>query len=208
VEPRHQHKVLFWGILGALVMRAIFIFAGVAVVRMFHWTFYVFGVFLIYTGIQMVLGKDKKAHPEKSWLLRAARKILPVTPDFVGDRFFARHEGKLYVTPMFIVLLVVESSDVVFAVDSIPAILGVTTDPFLVYSSNVFAILGLRAFYFAIAGIMPLFKHLHYGLSLILAFIGVKMLIADFYPIPVGWALAVVAAILAVSMVTSSVSKR
>ncbi len=203
VPPRYQRRVLFYGILGALVMRGIFIAAGVTLVEKFHWTIYVLGVFLVYTGIRMAVEKDKEIHPEKNPAIRAFRWILPVTSEFEGSKFFVKRAGKYFATPLFVVLLVVETADVMFAVDSIPAILAVTLDPFIVYTSNVFAILGLRALYFALAGIMRLFHYLHYGLSLILVFIGVKMLIAEFYKVPIGVALGVIAAVLTVSVVAS-----
>ncbi|NOZ28148.1 MAG: TerC family protein [Chloroflexi bacterium] len=203
VPPRYQHRVLFYGILGALVMRGIFIAAGVTLVEKFHWTIYVLGAFLVYTGIRMAIEKDKEIHPEKNPVIRAFQWILPVTPEYEGSKFFVKRAGKYLATPLFVVLLVVDTADVMFAVDSIPAILAVTLDPFIVYTSNVFAILGLRALYFALAGIMRLFHYLHYGLSLILVFIGVKMLIAEFYKVPIGVALGVIAAVLTASVVAS-----
>jgi tellurite resistance protein TerC len=203
VPALYQHKVLFWGILGALIMRAIFIAAGVTLITKFHWVIYVFGAFLIFTGIKMALQKGKEIHPEKNPVLKLFRRMMPVTGDYEGGKFFSKLEGRRTATPMFIVLLVVETTDVVFAVDSIPAILAITYDPFIVYTSNVLAILGLRALFFALAGIMQLFHYLHYGLSLILVFIGVKMLIADIYKIPITIALAVVAGILLFSVIAS-----
>jgi tellurite resistance protein TerC len=203
VPGAFHYRVLFYGIIGALVMRAIFIAAGVTLIQTFHWIIYVFGAFLILTAIKMALEKDKEIHPEKNPLLRLFRRFSPVTEQYEGTRFFVRRNGKLLATPLFLVLLVIETTDVVFATDSIPAILAVTLDPFIVYSSNVFAILGLRALYFAMAGIMEMFHHLHYGLSAVLAFVGAKMLIADLYPIPIHIALIVIAAILIVSVVAS-----
>ncbi len=203
VSPHHQHKVLFWGILGALIMRAFFIAVGVTLLHRFHWLFFIFGGFLVVTGIKMAFERDKEIHPERNFLLQLVRKVVPVTRDYEGDHFFVRRETKLYATPLFIVLLVVETTDLIFAVDSIPAVLAVTVDPFIVYSSNVFAILGLRALYFALSGVMQLFHHLHYGLAAILAFVGVKMIIQDWYPIPLGIALSLIAMILALSIAAS-----
>jgi len=203
VPAIHQHKVLFWGILGALVLRALFILAGVALVQRFAWLLYVFGAFLVFTGIKLAFEKDKEIHPEQNPVIKLFRKMIPVTKNFVGGKFMVREGAKLVATPLLVVLIVVETTDVIFAVDSIPAIFGITLDPFIIYTSNVFAILGLRALYFALAGIMRLFHHLHYGLSLILVFVGAKMLMADFYHMPTGIALGTIAAILVVSIVAS-----
>ncbi|MFZ4622483.1 MAG: TerC family protein [Bacteroidota bacterium] len=203
VPSLYQHKVLFWGILGALVMRAIFIFAGVSLITTFHWTIYIFGALLIFTGINMALQKDKKLEPEKNPVIRLFKKWFPVTNEYHGDHFFAKIDGRKVATPMFIVLLVIETTDVIFAVDSIPAILAITSNPFIVYTSNVFAILGLRALYFALAGIMGLFHYLHYGLSVILIFVGGKMMLVDLFKVPVGISLMVVMGILIVSVVLS-----
>ncbi len=205
VPSLYRHKVLFWGILGALIMRASFILAGITLIRKFHWVIYVFGAFLILTGIKMALEKGKEIHPEKNPILKLFRRLVPVTDRYEGGKFFAKRAGKYLATPLFIVLLIVETTDVVFAVDSIPAILAITLDPFIVYTSNVFAILGLRSLYFALAGIMQLFRYLHYGLSAILVFVGAKMLLADIYKIPVGIALGVVAGILLISVIASVV---
>ena len=207
VPAQYQHQVLFWGIFGALVMRFFFIFAGVALIKQFHWIIYVFGAFLILTGIKLALEKDKEVHPEKNPVLKLFRRFMPMTDRYDGGRFFIREAGRLLATPLFVVLLVVETTDVIFAVDSIPAIFGITLDPFIVYSSNAFAILGLRALYFALAGLMRLFTHLHYGLAAILVFVGVKMLIADIYKIPIGIALGVVAGILGISILASILFK-
>jgi tellurite resistance protein TerC len=203
VPAQYQHKILFWGIVGALIMRGIFIFLGVALVTRFHWVFYILGAFLIFTGIKLAFEKDKEIHPEKNPVLRLFRRFFPVTKELEGDKFFVKRAGRLYATPLLVVLLVVETTDVIFAVDSVPAILAITLDPFIVFSSNVFAILGLRALYFALSGIMQMFHHLHYGLSLILVFVGVKMLIGDFVKIPIGFALGFIALVLAVSIATS-----
>ena len=208
VPARYQHKVLFWGILGALVMRAIFIFAGIALLQQLHWIIYVFGALLVLTGIKMATEKDKEIHPDKNPVLKLFRRLVPVTEDYHADHFFVKQAGHYAATPLFIVLLVVETTDVIFAVDSIPAILGITVDPFLVYTSNVFAILGLRALYFALAGVMQLFHYLHYGLSAILVFVGAKMLLADVYKLPVGVALGVIAGILLMAVIVSIMRPR
>lgn len=184
VESRYQHKVLFWGILGALVFRLIFIFLGVALINQFHWVIYVFGAFLVFTGIKMGIQKERKVSPDQNPALKLVKRFIPVTKQYHGEKFFIRIRGRLVATPMFVVLVVIESTDVVFAVDSIPAIMAITRDPFIIYSANAFAILGLRALYFALAGLMRLFHYLHYGLSLILVYVGVKMMIEGFYHIP------------------------
>jgi TerC family integral membrane protein len=203
VPPRYQHQVLFWGILGALVMRAILIVLGISLIQRFHWVIYLFGAFLILTGVKMALEKDKEIHPERNPALRLFRRLAPVTDDYRGGKFFVKQGGRYFATPLFIALLAVETTDLLFAVDSIPAILAITLDPFIIYTSNVFAILGLRALYFALAGVMKLFHHLHYGLSAILVFVGAKMMLADFYMIPVGVALGAVAGILIISVIAS-----
>jgi tellurite resistance protein TerC len=208
VPSLYQHKVLFWGILGALIMRAVFIATGITLIEKFHWVIYIFGFFLILTGIKMALQKDKKIHPERNLILRLFRRWVPVTEDYVGDRFFIKRAKQYLATPLFIVLLVIETTDVIFAVDSIPAIFAVTLNPFIVYTSNVFAILGLRALYFAVAGMIGQFHHLHYGLSAVLVFVGIKMLLADIYKIPVSIALSGVAGILVVSVIASVFEKR
>ncbi len=203
VPPEYQHKVLFWGIFGALVMRFLFIFVGVALLEQFHWIIYVFGGFLVFTGIKLAMEKDKEVHPERNPVLRLTRKILPTTKRYYGSKFFIYRMGKLIATPLFVVLIVIETTDLVFALDSIPAILAITRDEFIVYSSNAFAILGLRALYFAVSGIMRLFHYLHYGLSLILVFVGIKMLLSEFYHIPTPYALGFIAVTLIVSVVAS-----
>jgi tellurite resistance protein TerC len=203
VPTLYHHKVLFWGILGALVMRFLFILAGVTLIQKFHWMIYVFGAILIVTGVRMAREKEKEIHPERNPVLRLARRLIPITRRYVDGRFFIRKMGRLLATPLFVVILVVETTDLVFAVDSIPAILAITRDPFIVYTSNVFAILGLRALYFALAGLVRLFHYLHYGLSIILVFVGAKMLISDFYKIPIGISLGVVASVLALSVLLS-----
>jgi len=208
VSSVYQHKILFWGILGALVMRAIFIAAGVTLIEQFHVVIYIFGAFLVITGIKMALMGDKKIEPEKNPMLKFLRKVMPVAENYHDDKFFIKRSGKYFATPLFVVLVVVESTDVLFAVDSIPAILSITTDPFIVYTSNVFAILGLRALYFALAGIMPMFYYLNYGLSAILVFVGTKMLISDLYKVPIMVSLGVVAAILIASVALSVIRAR
>lgn len=203
VPPKYQHKVLFWGIFGALVMRFLFIFIGVALLERFHWVIYIFGAFLVFTGIKLALEKDKEVHPERNPVLKLFRKIFPTAKSYHGSHFFIRKMGKLIATPLFVVLIVIETTDVLFALDSIPAILAITRDEFIVYSSNAFAILGLRALYFALAGVMRLFHFLHYGLSLILIFVGVKMLLSEFYEIPTPYALVFIAVTITVSIVAS-----
>ena len=203
VPPKYQHEVLFWGIIGALICRALFILTGIELLHRFHWLIYVFGAFLIFTGIKLAFEKDKEVHPERNLVLRIFRKFMPVTSEYQEGKFFVRRNGVLMATPLFIVLLVVETTDIVFAVDSIPAILAITRDSFIVYSSNVCAILGLRALYFALAGIMRLFHHLHYGLAFILSFVGCKMLLAEHVKIPTVISLGVIVLTLAVSIVAS-----
>jgi tellurite resistance protein TerC len=207
VPTVHQHKVLFWGILGALIMRAIFILAGVGLIRQFHWIIYIFGALLVYSGIKLFRQENAEIHPEKNPLLRLFRRWIPVTKDYEGAKFFVRRPG-LYATPLFVVLLVVETTDVLFAVDSIPAILAITLDAFIVYTSNVFAILGLRSMYFALAGMMELFHYLHYGLSLVLIFVGGKMLVSHYYQVPTELALGIVGGILIISVVASMLHPR
>ena len=204
----YQHKVLFWGILGALIMRALFIVMGITLIQKVHWVIYIFGGFLILTGIKIALQKEKEIRPERNPVLRIFREFMPVSERYENGKFFLKKEGRYLATPLFIVLLVVETTDIVFAVDSIPAILAITLDPFIVYTSNVFAILGLRALYFALAGLMQLFHRLHYGLAAILVFVGIKMLLADIYKIPIGVALGVVASLLLVSVIASVVQRR
>lgn len=203
VPKAYQHTVLFWGIVGALVMRAIFIALGITLLHHFHGIIYIFGAILIYTGIRLFFEKDKEIHPEKNIVLRIFRKFMPVTREFHGPKFFTRETGPFSATPLFIVLLIIETTDVVFAVDSIPAVLAVSQDPFIVYTSNVFAILGLRALYFALAGLMTMFHMLHYGLGTILVFVGVKMMIADIIEIPIGGALGFIAGVLIISVIAS-----
>jgi tellurite resistance protein TerC len=207
VPAQHQHKVLFWGIVGALVMRALFILLGVSLITRFHFVIYLFGALLVYSGIKLFFQEEAEIHPERNPLLRLFRKWVPVTKDYEGANFFVRRPG-LYATPLFITLLVVETSDVLFAVDSIPAILAITRDAFIVYTSNVFAILGLRSMFFALSGMMKIFHYLHYGLSAVLIFIGAKMLISHYHTIPTHIALAVVAGVLALSVAASLIHPR
>jgi TerC family integral membrane protein len=208
VPARYHHKALFWGVVGALITRSIFIAAGTALIIHFEWILYIFGVILIISGWKMMTEKDIEVHPDRNVFIRAARKFFPVTSGYETARFFHRENGKLFLTPLFLVLITVETTDIVFAVDSIPAVFGVTQDPFIVYSSNVFAILGLRATYFLLAGIMESFHYLSHGLSLVLIFIGLKMLVADFFPIPIVTSLVVVAAILVVAVIASIIRNR
>jgi TerC family integral membrane protein len=204
VPAVYQHRVLFWGILGALIMRALFILVGVGLIRRFEWVTYLFGALLVFSGIKLFFQEESEIHPENNPVLKIVRKLVPVTKDYEGGRFFVRRAG-LYATPLFIVLIVVETTDVAFAVDSIPAILAITLNAFIVYTSNVFAIMGLRSMYFALAGLMEMFRYLHYGLALVLSFIGVKMLLAHYLEIPTHYALAVVGGILLISVLASVV---
>ena len=203
VPDEYQHRVLFWGILGALVMRAAFILAGAALLDRFHWIIYLFGAFLILTGIKMAFTPEHGLEPEKNPVVRLVRRIMPVTADFRGPSFFVREGGRLAATPLFLVLVMVEFTDLVFAVDSIPAIFAITRDPFLVYTSNVFAILGLRSLYFLLAGVMHKFEYLKLGLAAILVFVGAKMALVDWIKIPAGISLGVIAAILGIAIAAS-----
>ena len=204
VSAANQHRVLFWGILGALVMRGLFILVGVGLISRFEWITYLFGVFLVYTGFKFLREETVDVHPEKNPVLKAIRRWIPVTPDYVGGKFFVRDPG-LYATPLLVVLLVIETTDVLFAVDSVPAILAITLNAFIVYTSNVFAILGLRSMYFALAGMMEIFHFLHYGLAAVLIFIGAKMLVTHYYTIPTEWALVAVGGLLGLSVLASVV---
>lgn len=218
VPSEHQYKVLFWGIIGALVMRLVFIVAGVALINRFHWIIYLFGAFLIYTGFKLAFSEEEDVHPEQNPILKLVRRFVPMTPDYVGDRFFVIQNARRYATPLFAVLIVVETTDLLFAVDSIPAVLAITRDAFIVYTSNVFAILGLRSMYFALAGLLEYFEYLHYGLAGILVFVGAKMLLSNegvevagfplHYHISTGVSLAVVGSILALSILASLVFKK
>jgi tellurite resistance protein TerC len=203
VPPEEEKTVLFWGIIGALIMRGIFIAAGVALVQRFHWILYAFGVFLIWTGFQLMRQGEKQQDPSRNIVLKFSRRFLPLTETYEHKKFFVRREGRVMATPLFVVLLVVETTDILFATDSIPAILAITRDPFIVYTSNVFAILGLRSLYFALSGLMKLFHYLNYGLSVVLMFIGVKMLLPEKYHVPTWAALVVIAGVLGVSVLLS-----
>lgn len=204
IPARYQRGVLFWGIMGAIVLRMAFIVAGIALIKMFHWIIYVFGAFLVYSGVKMAFhDEQERIDPEKNPVLRAFRKLMPVTDGFEEGRFFVVRDGARHATPLFVTLLLVETSDVIFATDSIPAIFAITLDPFIVYTSNIFAILGLRSLYFALAGIMGMFHYLNYGLSVILAGLGMKMLASGFFHIPVAVSLAFIATTLAVSVLAS-----
>ncbi len=204
VEPRYQHRVLFWGIVGAVLMRAAFIFAGISLINTFHWIIYVFGAFLVYTGIKLALPKKEDGfEPEKNPAVRLARKFLPVTSQFHGGDFFVRQHGKLHATPMFLVLLIVETTDVMFALDSIPAVIAITRNEFIVFTSNIFAILGLRSLYFAVSGVMQLFRYLNIGLAVILVFVGFKMIASSWVKIEIHISLGIIGTVLAASILAS-----
>jgi tellurite resistance protein TerC len=204
VEPRHQHRVLFWGILGAVIMRALFIFAGISLINAFHWIIYLFGAFLVFTGIKLALPKKEDGFaPEKNPAVRLARKLVPVSPHFEGGKFFTQIDGKRFATPLFIVLVVIETTDVMFALDSIPAVIAITRNEFVVFTSNIFAILGLRSLYFAVSGIMQLFRYLNVGLAVILIFVGGKMLASHYLTIPIKLSLGIIGTVLAASIVAS-----
>ena len=207
VPAQYQHRVLFWGILGALLMRGAMIGAGAYLIAQFHWVIYLFGAFLVFTGIRMALHDEHDLDPESSIAIRAIRRIVPVTSAYHGQKFFVREQTdrglRLAATPLFVVLVLVETTDLIFAVDSIPAIFAVTQEPFIVYSSNVFAILGLRALYFLLADVIHRFHYLKVGLSVVLMFVGVKMLLADVYKVPVGISLLVIVAVLGIATVAS-----
>lgn len=209
VPPEQERTVLFWGILGALLMRGVFILTGVALVRRFQWILYALGAFLVYSGFQLMReGEGEQVDPSRNFVLKLARRFLPVTKGYQGKRFFVLEQGRRLATPLFIVVLVVETTDILFATDSIPAILAISRDPFIVYTSNVFAILGLRALFFALSGLMKLFHYLNYGLAVVLMFIGVKMLIAVKYQIPTWIALLVIAGVLGLSILISVLKPR
>jgi tellurite resistance protein TerC len=208
VPAELQHRVLFWGILGALVMRGGFIAGGAALLEHFHWVIYIFGGFLVITGIRMALERDESFDPADSMMMRIAKRILPVSSDYDGQRFFTRVNGRRAATPLLLALLIVESTDLIFAVDSIPAIFAVTSNPFIVYTSNVCAILGLRSLYFALAGMMSKFVYLKLGLSAVLTFVGVKMLLAGVWPMPTLVSLGVIIGILAIAVIASIVRTR
>lgn len=208
VPKAYQHRVLIWGVLGALLMRAVFIFAGAALLDAFHWVLYLFGAFLVFTGFKMFRHQDLALHPSENRVLRLVQRFIPLTTEYHGQRLFIRQDGVLAATPLFAVLVVVETTDLIFAVDSIPAIFAVTRDPFIVFTSNVFAILGLRSLYFLLAGVAHRFVYLKVGLAAILILVGAKMLVADLYKVPVGLSLGLIGAILTGSIVASLWSKR
>lgn len=208
VPAQYQHRVLFWGVLGALIMRAIFIFAGISLITKFHWIIYVFGAFLIYTGYKIARDEGTKINISESPVLKFIRKYIPVTNEFAGPKFLIKQNSKWHATPLLLVLVLVETTDLIFAVDSIPAILAITSDPFIVYTSNVFAILGLRSLYFALAGSLKYFSYLHYGLAAILVFVGIKMLISDFYKFDPFVSLGIIALILLLSISASFIWKK
>lgn len=204
----YQHRVLFWGILGALILRAIFIATGSALLSNFHWMIYVFGAFLVFTGIKMYFQGDEKIEPDKNPIVRLFARWVPVAKEYHGQHFFIRREDKLCATLLTLVLIVVETTDVIFAVDSIPAIFAITQDPFIVYTSNVFAILGLRALYFMLAGVMNMFVYLKVALSFVLCFVGAKMMLIDVYKIPIGTSLGVIGGTLLISVIASLLVQR
>ncbi|HLG60464.1 MAG TPA: TerC family protein [Ktedonosporobacter sp.] len=208
VPAAYQHRVLFWGILGALLMRGMLIAVGVVLLEEVHWIIYLFGAFLIFTGVRMGLKRETEVHPDKNPFIRFVRRLIPITADYAGERFFVRQAGRLLATPLFLVLLAIESADLVFAVDSIPAIFGVTQDPFIVYTSNVFAILGLRSLYFVFANIIDKFYYLKPGLAVILTYVGVKMLLADIYPISPLTSLAIIVGVLTIAIIASVIRAR
>jgi len=203
VPPAYQHRVLFWGVLGALLLRAVFIAAGAALIENFHWTLYLFGGFLVITGVKMARHGKTEVHPDRNPVLRLVHRLMPMTPDYQGQRFVVRWAGRRVATPLLAVLVVVETTDLLFAVDSIPAVFAVTTDPFLVFTSNAFAILGLRALYFLLAGMVERFVHLRLGLAAVLVFVGAKMLVTDLYKVPIWGSLAVIALLIGTSIATS-----
>jgi tellurite resistance protein TerC len=203
VPRRYQHKVLFWGVLSAVILRGIFIGAGVAAIHALHWLTYVLGIILVYTGIQLGRGRHTKLAPARNPVVRFSRRLFRVTEEYEGERFFVARRGAYYVTPLFIVLVAIETTDLVFALDSVPAVLAITTDPFIAYTSNIFAILGLRALYFALAGVLPRFQYLHHALAVILVLVGFKLLVAEWYRPPTGMMLGGVAMILAVGVAAS-----
>ncbi len=207
VESRYQHKVLFWGILGAMVARGVFVFLGVELISRFHWSLYILGAFLIFAGIHSVTGEREKFDPAKSRVLKLARKVLPITSAYDQGKFFVRQEGRLHATPLLLVLLMIEVTDVIFAVDSVPAVFSVTQDAFIVYTSNILAVLGLRALYFLLADVVRRFRYVPHGLAAVLVFVGVKMLTSGFIQIPTTWALVVILVVIAVSVTASLLSK-
>ena len=208
VPDQQQHRVLFWGVLGALIMRGIFIGAGVSLIERFHWLLYIFGSLLVYSGIRVCIAGDHQIDPAANPVVKALRRWIPVTADYQGGKFIVRNlqdNSRLYATPLLVVLVVIETTDVLFAVDSIPAILAITLNAFIVYTSNVFAILGLRSMYFAVSGLMKIFRFLHYGLAVVLILVGSKMLAADYFRVPISATLGVVAGVILISVAASVV---
>jgi tellurite resistance protein TerC len=203
VDGKLQHRVLFWGVLGALVMRGVFILVGGALIEAFHWILYVFGAFLIVTAVKLMVQKETSVQPERNPVLRLFRRLVPAVPDYRGTRFLVREAGRIVATPLLFVLVVIEATDVMFALDSIPAVFAVTTDTFIVYTSNIFAILGLRALYFLLAGYLDRFRFLNVGLALVLGFVGAKMLVAEWVKVPIGVSLGVVALLIGGSVAMS-----
>jgi tellurite resistance protein TerC len=205
VPAQLQHRVLFWGIVGALIMRAGFIAAGATLIQNFHWVIYIFGAFLVFTGFKLLVARESEIHPERNLVIKLFRRLVPCVPEYRGARFTVKEAGRRYATPLLLVLVAIEATDVVFAVDSIPAIFAITTDPFIVFTSNIFAILGLRALYFLLAGMLGKFRYLKVGLGLVLAFVGIKMLLAGWIQVPIGLSLGVVAGLLGISIAVSLV---
>jgi tellurite resistance protein TerC len=203
VPKIYQHRILFWGVIGAIIMRAVFIGVGVTLMEKFHWITYVFGALLVITGIKMVIPKDESMDPNNDFTINLVKKFIPITDGYRGDRFFTKENGKLFATPLFLVLILIESSDVIFAVDSIPAILAITNDTLILFTSNIFAILGLRSLYFALGGLMDQFRYLKYALAAILTFVGIKMLIVNYYKVPIGLSLSIIGSLLVISMILS-----
>jgi len=208
VPAQYRHKVLFWGIIGALIMRAVFIATGITLIAKFHWIIYLFGALLVGSGIKMTLQRDKEIHPGRNPVLKLFHRFMRVTPECDGGRFFVKQHGRILASPLFVVALILESTDLVFAMDSVPAVLAITPDPFIVFTSNVFAILGIRSMFFALEGVMKRFHYLHYGLSAVLVFVGTKMLLAGFYKIPTSVSLLLILSILFVYVITSLLSKQ
>jgi tellurite resistance protein TerC len=207
VPAEYRHKTLFWGIFGALIMRAAFIAAGISLITKFHWIIYIFGAMLVASGIKMTSSDNREIHPERNPVLKLFRRFIDVTPDYRGNQFFVRQEGRILASPLFVVLLILESTDVIFAVDSVPAVLAITPDPFIVFTSNVFAILGLRSMFFALESVLKRFHYLHYGLAAVLILVGAKMLVAGFYKTATWVSLLLIVTALSVSIITSLLRK-
>jgi len=208
VPPEYRHRVLFLGILGAVVMRGLFIATGVALLENFSWLIFLFGGFLVFTGVKLAIRRDEEVQPDQNPVMKLAKRFLPVTSEFEGQKFFVRRAGKWFVTPLFMVLIGLETTDLIFAVDSVPAVLAISDDPFIIWSSNVFAILGLRALFFLVDGILPYFRYLNFGLSVILVFIGIKMITSGAYHMPTTISLGTVGLILTITLLASYIAKR